>query len=42
MKDPVRISVANKYQTVDQLEQEYIFFPSKYKDAYLAHILDQR
>jgi ATP-dependent RNA helicase DDX47/RRP3 len=42
LKDPVRVAVSNKYQTVDQLSQEYLFFPSKFKDAYLAHIMDQK
>jgi len=38
----VRVAVATKYQTVEQLAQEYLFFPAKMKDCYLAHIMDQR
>lgn len=42
MKNPVKISVNNKYQTVAQLKQEYIFFPAKLKEVYLAHVMEQR
>lgn len=31
LKDPVRIEVNSKYQTVDKLMQHYIFIPHKYK-----------
>ncbi|XP_060665790.1 ATP-dependent RNA helicase DDX47-like [Drosophila nasuta] len=33
--------VSNKYQTVDQLQQYYLFIPVKYKDVYLVHILNE-
>lgn len=39
LRDPVRIAVNTKYQTVDQLSQEYLFFPAKMKDVYLAYIM---
>jgi ATP-dependent RNA helicase DDX47/RRP3 len=42
LKDPVKISVSGKYQTVANLKQEYIFFPAKMKDVYLAYIMEQR
>jgi ATP-dependent RNA helicase DDX47/RRP3 len=42
LTDPVKVSVASKYQTVDQLRQEYLFFPSKLKETYLAYILQQK
>lgn len=42
MRDPVRIAVSNKYQTVDQLSQEYLFFPAKLKDTYLALIMEHK
>lgn len=41
LKDPVKIEVSNKYQTVEQLLQYYIFIPVKYKDVYLVHILNE-
>ncbi|XP_017856882.1 PREDICTED: probable ATP-dependent RNA helicase DDX47 [Drosophila arizonae] len=41
LKDPVKVEVSNKYQTVDQLQQYYIFIPVKYKDVYLVHILNE-
>lgn len=31
LQDPVKIEVSTKYQTVDQLQQYYIFIPQKYK-----------
>ena len=42
LTDPVKIAVSNKYQTVSQLKQEYLFFPNKLKDVYLAYIMSQR
>lgn len=41
LKDPVRIEVSSKFQTVDHLKQFYIFIPAKYKDVYLVHILNE-
>lgn len=31
LKDPVKVEVSNKYQTVEKLQQFYIFVPVKYK-----------
>ena len=31
LKDPVRVEVSSKYQTVDSLQQYYVFIPVKYK-----------
>ena len=31
LKDPVRIEVSSKYQTVEKLQQYYIFIPIRYK-----------
>lgn len=31
LQDPVKIEVSTKYQTVDQLQQYYVFIPQKYK-----------
>lgn len=41
LKDPVRIEVSTKFQTVDQLKQFYLFVPAKYKDVYLVHVLNE-
>lgn len=41
LKDPVRVEVSGKYQTVEQLKQSYVFLPSKYKDVYLVYILNE-
>ncbi|EAL67300.1 hypothetical protein DDB_G0280147 [Dictyostelium discoideum AX4] len=39
--NPVKVQVASKYQTVDTLLQQYLFVPFKYKDCYLAYILNE-
>lgn len=41
LKDPVRVEVSGKYQTVEQLKQFYVFLPSKFKDVYLVYILNE-
>lgn len=41
LKDPVKVEVSNKYQTVEQLQQYYIFIPVKFKDVYLVHIINE-
>lgn len=41
LKDPVKVEVSNKFQTVEKLQQYYIFIPVKYKDVYLVHILNE-
>ncbi|MEE6513069.1 hypothetical protein FKM82_020515 [Ascaphus truei] len=41
LKDPVKCSVSSKYQTVEKLQQFYIFIPSKFKDSYLVYILNE-
>ncbi|XP_070491815.1 ATP-dependent RNA helicase DDX47 [Chironomus tepperi] len=40
LKDPVKVEVSSKYQTVDKLQQSYVFLPSRYKDLYLVHIIN--
>uniref|UniRef100_A0A6G1SAI0 RNA helicase n=1 Tax=Aceria tosichella TaxID=561515 RepID=A0A6G1SAI0_9ACAR len=41
LKDPVRIEVSTKFQTVEHLKQFYLFIPAKFKDVYLVHILNE-
>jgi len=41
LKDPVKVEICGKYQTVDQLQQSYIFLPSKFKDVYLVYLLNE-
>lgn len=41
LQNPVKIEVSTKYQTVDQLQQYYIFIPLKYKDVYLVYLLNE-
>lgn len=40
LKDPVKVEVSTKFQTVEKLQQYYIFLPLKYKDAYLTYVLN--
>jgi len=42
LKNPVKVAVSSKYQTVETLTQEFLFFPAKFKDVYLAYIMEQR
>ncbi|KPI95738.1 PREDICTED: probable ATP-dependent RNA helicase DDX47 [Papilio xuthus] len=41
LRDPVKVEVSTKYQTVDKLQQYYLFIPLKYKDVYLVHIINE-
>lgn len=41
LKDPVRVEVSNKYQTVEKLQQYYVFIPVKYKARQLIVYLIQ-
>ncbi|XP_022916654.1 ATP-dependent RNA helicase DDX47 [Onthophagus taurus] len=38
---PVKVEVSTKYQTVEKLQQSYIFIPVKFKDVYLVHVLNE-
>jgi len=37
---PVKIEVNSKHNTVKTLDQRYLFIPAKYKECYLAYILN--
>ncbi|XP_015115093.1 probable ATP-dependent RNA helicase DDX47 [Diachasma alloeum] len=41
LRNPVKVEVSTKYQTVEKLQQYYIFIPTKFKDVYLVHILNE-
>jgi len=41
LRDPIRVEVSNKFQTPRTLVQQYLFIPAKYKDCYLAYLLDE-
>ncbi|KAL6064502.1 ribosomal RNA processing protein [Balamuthia mandrillaris] len=41
LRNPVKVSVSDKYQTVKTLVQNYIFIPEKYKDCYLTFLLNE-
>ena len=39
--DPVKVEVSTKFQTPKALIQNYLFIPAKWKDCYLAYMLDE-
>jgi ATP-dependent RNA helicase DDX47/RRP3 len=39
LRDPVKVEVSSKYQTVDKLLQYYLFIPFKFKEVYLVHLV---
>ena len=41
LTDPVKIEINTKYTTVNTLVQNMIFIPDKYKETYLAYILNE-
>ncbi|XP_071962702.1 probable ATP-dependent RNA helicase DDX47 [Antedon mediterranea] len=41
LQEPVKVEVSTKYQTVNKLQQSYIFIPAKHKDCYLVSILNE-
>ncbi|XP_013385953.1 probable ATP-dependent RNA helicase DDX47 isoform X2 [Lingula anatina] len=41
LQNPVKVEVSSKYQTVEKLQQFYIFIPVKVKDVYLVYILNE-
>lgn len=41
LTNPVKVEVNNKFQTPKTLVQQYLFIPAKWKDCYLAYILDE-
>ncbi|VDD88734.1 unnamed protein product [Enterobius vermicularis] len=41
LRDPARITVSSKYQTVEKLKQYYLFIPQKFKEAYLVYVLNE-
>ena len=41
LKNPVKVEVSSKYQTVDKLHQFYIFIPLKLKELYLVHLVNE-
>eukprot|EP01084_Bolivina_argentea_P262761 444497_1 len=41
LRNPTYVKVDNKFQTPKNLTQEYLFIPAKYKDCYLAYVLNE-
>ena len=41
LTDPVKVEVSSKFATPRTLVQQYLFIPAKYKDCYLAYVLNE-
>ncbi|XP_049279546.1 probable ATP-dependent RNA helicase DDX47 [Anopheles funestus] len=41
LRDPVKVEVSSKYQTVEKLLQYYLFIPARFKNVYLVHVLNE-
>ena len=41
LRDPVKVEVSSKYQTVDKLLQYYMFIPLKFKEIYLVNVVNE-
>ncbi|TMW65113.1 hypothetical protein Poli38472_009280 [Pythium oligandrum] len=41
LKNPVKVEITHKFATPETLKQHYLFIPAKYKDCYLAYILNE-
>ncbi|KAK2626978.1 hypothetical protein QTJ16_004153 [Diplocarpon rosae] len=41
LRDPLRVSVSTKYQTVSTLIQNYLFIPLVHKDVYLVYLMNE-
>lgn len=41
LKNPVKIQVTAKYESVATLDQRYLFIPAKYKDVYLIYVCNE-
>jgi ATP-dependent RNA helicase DDX47/RRP3 len=42
LRDPVKVAVSGKYETVANLKEEYIFIPAKFKEVYISYLLNQK
>ena len=40
LRDPLRVQISTKYQTVSTLLQSYLFIPHPHKDTYLIYLLN--
>ncbi len=41
LSNPIRVEVSTKFQTPEKLLQQYLFIPAKYKDCYLAYMMNE-
>lgn len=42
LRNPARVELSTKYQTVSTLIQNMLFIPFKYKEAYLVYVLNEK
>ncbi|KAF1328675.1 Dead/deah box RNA helicase, partial [Globisporangium splendens] len=41
LKNPVKVEITHKFATPETLKQHYLFIPAKFKDCYLAYVLNE-
>lgn len=41
LRDPAKVEVSRKYQTVKSLRQEYVFVPAKFRDVYAVAVVQR-
>eukprot|EP00640_Fibrocapsa_japonica_P001822 CAMPEP_0113937714 /NCGR_PEP_ID=MMETSP1339-20121228/4275_1 /TAXON_ID=94617 /ORGANISM="Fibrocapsa japonica" /LENGTH=444 /DNA_ID=CAMNT_0000940585 /DNA_START=38 /DNA_END=1372 /DNA_ORIENTATION=+ /assembly_acc=CAM_ASM_000762 len=41
LTNPIKVEVSSKFSTPVSLVQQYLFIPAKYKDCYLAYVLNE-
>ncbi|TDH68529.1 hypothetical protein CCR75_001430 [Bremia lactucae] len=41
LKEPVKVEITHKFATPESLRQHYLFIPAKFKDCYLAYVLNE-
>uniref|UniRef100_A0AAV1UP16 Uncharacterized protein n=1 Tax=Peronospora matthiolae TaxID=2874970 RepID=A0AAV1UP16_9STRA len=41
LRDPIKVEVTHKFATPETLKQHYLFIPAKFKDCYLAYVLNE-
>ncbi|RHY92531.1 hypothetical protein DYB37_013398 [Aphanomyces astaci] len=41
LQSPVKVEITHKFATPETLAQKYLFIPAKYKDCYLAYVLNE-
>lgn len=41
LTDPTKVEASQNYSTADNLSQQYLFIPQRFKDCYMAFVLNE-